>query len=147
MAVELLQFITLLSCLLYTGASLYASLVEHPARMECGSELAARVFAPSYRRAIRMHYTLVLFATIGSLGVWTYVNDARWFVGSVAIFAIIPFTILAVTPILGELLRRDLDPASARAALLLNRWGWLNIVRSALGLFASCLFLYATVLP
>jgi ABC-type proline/glycine betaine transport system permease subunit len=146
MAVQILQFLALLSCCMYTGASLYASLVEHPARMACGTEIAARVFAPSYSRAITMLFTLVLVATISSLGVWTYVNDTIWFVGSATIFAIIPFTILAVTPTLGELLRPELDPGSPRAALLLSRWGWLNTVRSLLGLSASCLFLYGTIL-
>jgi hypothetical protein len=147
MAVELLQFITLLSALLYAGASLYTSFIEHPARLQCGPATAARVFAPSYRRGIWWLYLLVLLATIGSLGVWSYLDDARWFIGSIAIFVVIPFTILTITPLLGELLRPDLDAASAHVEALLVRWGWLNMVRSVLGLFASCLFLYATVAP
>lgn len=34
------EFIALLSCSLFAGASVYISLVEHPARMACGVELA-----------------------------------------------------------------------------------------------------------
>jgi len=34
------------------------SLVEHPARVECGTELAATEFAPSYRRATVMQASL-----------------------------------------------------------------------------------------
>ncbi len=146
MAVVILQFFALLSTIMYTGASIYSSLVEHPARMECGTALAARVFEPSYRRAILLMFTLVLVATISSLGVWTYLGDPIWFFGSITVFAIIPFTILAITPLLSELLEPDLDLASSRAEQLLHRWGLLNLVRSLLGLVASSLFLYASLL-
>jgi hypothetical protein len=147
MAVHTLQFIALLSTTMYTGASTYASLVEHPARVACGTDLAARVFPHSYRRAIALMFTLVLFATISSLGVWTYEDRTIWFIGSVAVFAIIPFTILAITPLLSELLEDESELDEARTSLLLRRWGLLNIVRSLLGLSASALFLYATLVP
>src|SRR5206468_5807429 len=47
-----------LACGLFTGAAVYISLVEHPARMKCGVELAATEFAPSYRRATIMQANL-----------------------------------------------------------------------------------------
>ncbi len=147
MAAQTLQFIALLSTTMYTGASAYASLVEHPARLACGTTLATQVFPHSYRRAIMLMFTLVLVATISSLGVWTYDDRTIWFVGSVAVFAIIPFTILAITPLLSELLEEGPDLEEARANLLLRRWGLLNNVRSLLGLTASALFLYATLVP
>ena len=50
----LAQFLTVLSCGLFAGAAVYITLVEHPARMECGTELAATEFRPSYRRAAVM---------------------------------------------------------------------------------------------
>ncbi len=37
---QLAEFIAVLSCSLFAGAALYISLVEHPARMECGAEIA-----------------------------------------------------------------------------------------------------------
>jgi hypothetical protein len=45
------QFIAVLAATLFTGAAIYISLAEHPARMECGTAVAATVFGPSYRRA------------------------------------------------------------------------------------------------
>jgi len=44
---QLAEFIAVLSCSLFTGAAVDISLVEHPARMECGVELAASEFPPS----------------------------------------------------------------------------------------------------
>jgi hypothetical protein len=48
---QIAEFVAVVTCSLFTGAAVYLSLVEHPARMECGVELAATEFAPSYRRA------------------------------------------------------------------------------------------------
>ena len=39
---------------LFAGAAIYITFVEHPARLECGTELAATEFGPSYRRATLM---------------------------------------------------------------------------------------------
>jgi hypothetical protein len=48
---QVAEFIAVLSCSLFTGAAVYITFIEHPARMQCGVELAATEFAPSYRRA------------------------------------------------------------------------------------------------
>jgi hypothetical protein len=64
------QFVAILSATLFTGAAIYISLAEHPARMECGTELAATVFGPSYRRAAVLQVILTLTATIAGLGAW-----------------------------------------------------------------------------
>jgi hypothetical protein len=40
---EAFQFVAILSCTLFAGAALYINLAEHPARMQCGTELAATV--------------------------------------------------------------------------------------------------------
>src|SRR5215469_800026 len=39
---QVAELVAVLSCSLFTGAALYVSLVEHPARMGCGVELATR---------------------------------------------------------------------------------------------------------
>ena len=51
---ETAQIIETLAAGLFAGAAIYISGAEHPARMECGVELAATVFGPSYRRAAVM---------------------------------------------------------------------------------------------
>ena len=48
---EIAEFVAVLACGLFAGAAIYLSLVEHPARMECGVQIEATEFAPSYRRA------------------------------------------------------------------------------------------------
>jgi hypothetical protein len=48
---QIAELAAVLAFTLFTGASLDLSLVEHPARMERGVELAGTEFAPSYRGA------------------------------------------------------------------------------------------------
>ena len=42
-----LQLVATLSAGLFAGAALYITLVEHPARMQCGTRLAVSEFGPS----------------------------------------------------------------------------------------------------
>jgi len=46
-----MQFLATLACAMFAGAAIYINLVEHPARMSCGTEVAATEWAPSYKRA------------------------------------------------------------------------------------------------
>jgi hypothetical protein len=55
---KIFETITTLACGIFTGAAVYINLVEHPARMQCGTRLAATEFAPSYRRASVMQASL-----------------------------------------------------------------------------------------
>jgi hypothetical protein len=48
---QIAEFIVVLACALFTGAAIYISLVEHPARMECGVEIAATSDLRSGNRA------------------------------------------------------------------------------------------------
>jgi len=43
---------------LFAGAAIDITAVEHPARLACGTALALREFAPSYRRATVMQASL-----------------------------------------------------------------------------------------
>ena len=72
----LAQFLTVLSCGLFAVAAVYITLVEHPARMECGTELAATEFLPSYRRAAVMQASLAAVRFVGSIAGW--LAEHRW---------------------------------------------------------------------
>lgn len=66
---------------LFTGASIYINLVEHPARMQSGTQLALTEFAPSYHRATVMQVPLAVAGFLSSLVAWRSRSDARWLVG------------------------------------------------------------------
>jgi len=129
------QFVAVLAALLFTGAAIYVNLVEHPARMEGGTLLAATLFGPSYRQAAVMQVILALAATVGGVGAWFMGAPRGWLVAAVVIFAVVPFTLIAILPTNKKLLDPALDRGSLAAHLLLMHWGRLYAVRSVL---ATC---------
>ena len=127
---------------LFTGAAIYINLVEHPARMQAGTELALTEFAPSYHRATVTQVSLATVGFLSSVIAWRAGADARWLLGGGLLVAVIPFTALVILPTNKQLL----DPATARdlgrAEQLLTRWGRLHAVRSIASLASLLLFLF-----
>ncbi len=143
---QLAEFVAVITCSLFTGAALYISLVEHPARIECGVELAATEFPPSYRRATVMQATLAALGLLASIAAWLAGATFWWMVAGALLGAVIPFTLIVILPTNKQLLNPVLDRKSAEAGQLLARWGLLHAVRSVLSGLALLLFLYLTIL-
>ena len=72
-----LTLIAVLSCTLFAGAAIYINLVEHPARLSCGTEIAARQWAPSYKRATVMQASLAVVAGVAGLVRWLQSGHVR----------------------------------------------------------------------
>jgi uncharacterized membrane protein len=136
--------LTLLATLcagLFSGASLYVNLVEHPARVGCGTELALTVFGPSYRRATVMQASLAVIGFVLGVTAWVRSGDLVVLLAAVLLGAVVPFTLIVILPTNEALLDPGLDRRSARAETLLERWGRLHAVRSVLSLAAFMLLL------
>jgi uncharacterized membrane protein len=113
--------------------------------MECGTTVAVSVFGPSYRRAAVMQVILALVATVSAVSAWFLGEGMSWLAGGLLIFAVVPFTLIAIMPTNRKLLDPALDRASKAAHDLLQRWGRLQAVRSILGLASSVLPLVSLV--
>jgi hypothetical protein len=128
---------------LFAGAALYITFVEHPARISCGTALALREFAPSYRRATIMQAALAIVGLLSALEAWTRTWAPDLLIGGLALGIVVPFTLVVIAPTNRRLLAAELDPESAEAAQLLQRWGRLHAVRSVLsGVAFLILILY-----
>ncbi len=127
----------------FFGAAVYINLVEHPARVSCGSELAVREFAPSYRRAAVMQASLAVVGTLAALGRWWASGGQGWLVGGLLLGAVILFTLVVVLPTNRRLLVGSLNTTSREAAVLLRRWGHLHAVRTVLSVVAFLVLLWA----
>jgi anthrone oxygenase-like protein len=139
---QIAEFVAVLACALFAGAALYVNFVEHPARMECGVELAATEFPPSYRRGTIMQATLAAVCLLSSIGVWFAGATFWWVVAGVLQVSVIPFTLIVILPTNKQLLNPALDRRSAQTGQLMARWGALHAVRSVLSTVALLLFLY-----
>lgn len=133
------QYLALLACAVFTGAAIYINVAEHPARMECGTRLAATVFGPSYRRAALMQATLAAVAFVFGVCAWWLGGGVAWLVAAILMIAIIAFTFLAIMATNKALLDPSLDRESDRARELLVRWGYLHAGRSLLSTIALML--------
>ena len=115
---------------LFAGAAIYITLVEHPARLECGTVLAATQFGPSYRRAAIMQASLAALGFLAALAGWASGGGLPVLLGGVLLGLVIPFTLVVILPTNKRLLDPTLDRASSEAAALLARWGRLHAARS-----------------
>ena len=141
----LAELIATLSSGLFTGASIYINLVEHPARMQTGIRPALAEFAPSYHRATVTQVSLAVAGFLSALIAWRFRSDVRWLIGGGLLVSVVPFTALVILPTN----KRLLDPATANdldlAEMLLTRWGRLHAVRSVLSLASLLMFLLLLV--
>ena len=138
---QIAEFIAVLACGLFAGAAVYVSLVEHPARMECGIEIATAEFPPSYHRGTIMQVTLAALGLLSSIAAWLFGATFWWLIAEILLGSVIPFTLLVILPTNKQLLSPTLDGRSAQTEQLLARWGTLHAVRSVLSGTALLLFL------
>jgi len=137
------EFAASLCTALFAGASLYINLVEHPARTECGTALAATEFAPSYRRATVMQVSLAVIGLVAAMWAWWLHAGFEWLVGGILLGAVVPFTLVFIFPTNNRILDPSLDRNSEVARTLLKRWGRLHAVRTTLSLAALLILLAA----
>ena len=135
------EFIATFCCFIFSGAAIYINLVEHPARMACGTQLAATVWAPSYKRATAMQAPLALVSFLAGALAWVLGAGGMWLVGAVSIGLVIPFTFLVIMPTNQQLLTPGRDLASSETSLLLTKWARLHAVRSLLSTTAALIYL------
>lgn len=142
---DVVALVAILACALFAGAASYINLVEHPARLSCGTEIAARQWAPSYERATVMQASLAIVAGVAGTVRWLQSGHVLWLCGAVAIFAVVPVTFLVIFPTNKRLLEPGRNLASDETRTLLVAWGRLHAIRSVLSLIASALFVWAAI--
>jgi uncharacterized membrane protein len=125
---------------IFAGAAIYVCVVEHPARLSCGTEIAVREFAPSYKRGAIMQASLAIAGCVaGVIGGWS-LNDTGSIVAALLLGIIVAFTLIVILPTNKRLLDPALDASGAEAASLLQRWGRLHAVRSVFSVAAFLIF-------
>jgi hypothetical protein len=141
----LFEVIATLATGLFAGAAIYINLVEHPARMECGTDLAVTEFALSYRRAAVMQVALAAIGFLSATAAWLRGASVSWLLGGIILVAVIPFTLIIIFPTNKKLLDSSLDKSSELASALLLRWGRLHALRSILSLISFIIFIILLV--
>ena len=138
--VHLIGGLALLFGAMFTGAAVYVTFVEHPARLSLGAEAGARQFAHGYPRAAGMQASLAIAASLTGAMTWFHGEGIVWLWGALLVFAAVPFTLIVIAPINSRLRPPGPDNNADETRTLLERWGQLHAVRSLLGLAGSCMF-------
>ena len=139
------QFICTFCTALFAGAALYINVAEHPARMGLETSVAAKQWAPSYRRATWLQAPLALLGSAAGLVAWLLGASVVWLVAALLIGAVVPFTFIAIMQTNNKLLAPNRDLASPETRALLETWGKLHAVRTSLSLVATVLCIWLLV--
>jgi hypothetical protein len=121
---------------LFAGAALYVTLVEHPARVGCGSPMAVAQFRLSYPRGAALQAPLAVVGCLAGAVAWLADAGLAWLGAGLLVGAVVPYTLVGIMPTNHRLLDRALEPDTPEAERLLRRWGHLHLVRTALALIA-----------
>jgi hypothetical protein len=137
----LLEFVATFAAALFAGAGLYINVAEHPARMTLDTRFAVAQWAPSYRRATWMQAPLALLSLVAGVASWLLGGGLGWAIAALLIGSVVPFTFIGIMPTNNALLAPGRDLGSAETRTLLEHWGKLHMVRTALSLAATILYL------
>jgi len=139
------QQLALVTAAIFAGAAIYINVAEQPARLQLDPGALLTQWKRSYARGLIMQSSLVIIS--GVLGVLVYFGtwDWRWLLGAVLLLANWPYTLGVVLPVNKRLEATPPGSANAETRGLVETWGKLHAVRSALGLGATLVYLWATL--
>src|SRR5262245_61955813 len=113
----------------FFGAALYVNLVEHPARVACGTAIAVRAFGQMYPRAAAMQGSLsAIGCLLGLVAAWQ-LGDAHVAINAIFLGIPVPLTLVVIAPVNRQLLDPGLGTTGGRAEQLLARWIRLHTLR------------------
>jgi hypothetical protein len=129
----------------FAGAAIYINVAEHPARLKLPVGALLTQWKPSYTRGFAMQASLAVLGGVFGVLAWWETRVGLWLAGAVVLVANWPFTLLVIMPTNLRLMATAPESADGTTRALLERWGRLHAVRSALGAIATALFLVAAL--
>jgi hypothetical protein len=139
--------LTLIAAALFTGAALYVSFAEQPARLKLDDAALLAEWKPSYKRGFAMQAPLAFLGFLFGLLAWYDKGEGRFLWSSILMIANWPWTLVFMMPTNNKLMSLDpLEPDSQTRAII-QKWGTLHAVRTGLGIAATISFFTACTVP
>jgi hypothetical protein len=125
-----------------TGAGLYVNWVEQPARLALDDGALLSEWGPSDRRGVALIAALALISAALGLTAYSATSDVRFAFGAAFVILTWPYAFFIMAPLNNQILTlQPRDVGAARA--LVRQWGLLEWGQTAIGAFATGLFLWA----
>ena len=136
--------LALIAAALFAGAALFINVAEQPARMKLDDRALLIEWKASYDRAAVMQASLAIVGFLLGTLAWWQTGGWLWLIGAAVLLANWPYTLICIMPMNRRL--KAIEPASANVETraLIEKWNVLHTGRTALGLAAVALLLWAS---
>jgi hypothetical protein len=135
--------LALVAAAAFTGAAIYVNVAEQPARLALDDRAMLEQWKRSYDNASVMQAGLALVACALGVAAFLLSLDWRWLLGALFILAPWPWSILVIMPVNRQLKATAGDAVQSVTRASVAHWGRLHGVRSAFGIAATLVYLWA----
>jgi hypothetical protein len=135
--------LALATAAMFAGAAFYINFAEQHARLQLDVGALLTQWKPSYSRGFIMQSSLAVISCAFGVIAFFLSYDWRWLVGAILIVANWPFTLFIIMPTNKLLQATAPEQANEVTRGLIEQWGRLHAVRTALGFAAAIAYLWA----